>query len=81
MHSTSVFTLVKYYYIILCISYILKINVLQGVLSQVLTDAKNEIGKDIKTALAELLHDKINNFASFGDIQFTVHPSSTVELF
>ena len=61
---------------------------LQDALNQALIDAKNEIGNDLKTALRDLLHEKINNFVSSGDIdfdenhiQFTVHPSSTVDLF
>ena len=70
------------------ISNCIQIISLQDALNDILTDAKNEIGADLKTALFDFLHRQINSFASFGEIefdeshiQFTANPSSTVDLF
>ena len=60
----------------------------QEALNQVLEDAKNAIVTDLQTALFDLIHEAINSFVSFGQIdfdeehiQFTANPSSNVDLF
>ena len=60
----------------------------QDAVVKAVADAQQNINTDLKTALTDLLRDKINSLNTYGDIdfddshiEFNVHPSSTVGLF
>ena len=60
---------------------------IQGALNDILAEARNT-ATDLKSALFDILREQINNFISFGEInfdenhiQFTADPSSNVDLF